>query len=216
MEKMVEKQKKIEQFIYQFTSVRCFLISILITAIRHSVSSLMNILIIFFHIHSGSVRSRVQQQRDKYRANSERTKCRFCQVPWNLKRKNWRAQGCCRQQKYFQLDKTVEECIQTLVPVQPSRKCKHHLQRWSSLTGRSGLTKPYLSFPKIIVSSPTLLSSSQRSVEIPMDRFDSIGNSVSKLSMFFHFLLIIPLVSDCLVWRNGKQPRGCRQNLSRK
>ena len=30
MEKMVEKQKKkIEQFIYQFTSVRCFLISIL-------------------------------------------------------------------------------------------------------------------------------------------------------------------------------------------
>ena len=81
MEKMVEKQKKIEQFIYQFTSVRCFLISILITAIRHSVSSLMNILIIFFHIHSGSVRSRVQQQRDKYRANSERTKCRFCQVP---------------------------------------------------------------------------------------------------------------------------------------
>ena len=29
MEKMVEKQKKIEQFIYQFTSVRCFFISIL-------------------------------------------------------------------------------------------------------------------------------------------------------------------------------------------
>ena len=162
----------------------------------------MNILIIFFHIHSGSVRSRVQQQRDKYRANSERTKCRFYQVPWNLKRKKWRAQGCC------QLDKTVEECIQKLVPVPPSRKCKHHLQRWSSLTGRSGLTKPCRSFPKIIVSSPTWLSSSQRSVEIPMDRFDSIGNFVSKLSMFFHFLLIIPLVSNCLVWRNGKQPRG--------
>ena len=29
MEKTVEKQKKIEQFIYQFTSVRCFFISIL-------------------------------------------------------------------------------------------------------------------------------------------------------------------------------------------
>ena len=41
-----------------------------------------------------------------------------------------------------------------------------------------------------------------------MDRFDSIGNFVSKFLMFFHFLLIIPLVSDCLVWRNGKQPRG--------
>ena len=78
---LMEKAEKLEQFIYQFTSVCCFLISILITAIRHSVSSLMNILIIFFHIHSGSVRSRVQQQRDKYRANSERTKCRFYQVP---------------------------------------------------------------------------------------------------------------------------------------
>ena len=170
-------------------------------------SSLINILIIFFHIHFGSVRSRVQQQRDKYRANSERTKCRFYQVPWNLQRKNWRAQSCC------QLDNTVEECIQKLVPVPPSRKCKHHLQRWSSLTGRSGLTKPCRSFPKIIVSSPTLLSSSRRSVEIPMDRFDSIGNFVSKLSMFVDFLLIIPLVSDCLVWRNGKQPRGLQKKF---
>ena len=41
-----------------------------------------------------------------------------------------------------------------------------------------------------------------------MGRVDSIGYFVSKLLMFFHFLLIIPLVSDCLVWRNGKQPLG--------
>ena len=107
----------------------------------------------FLRIRSGCVRSRVQQQRDKSRANSESTKCRFYQVPWNLKRRNWRAQGCCRQQKYLPLDKTVDECIQKSVPVSTCRKCKHRnngagrawqhpkqVLRWSKKKGTEMIT----------------------------------------------------------------------------
>ena len=49
---------------------------------RHSVSSLTNILIVF---PPHPLRMRAIQQRDKPRADSESTKCRFYQVPPSLK-----------------------------------------------------------------------------------------------------------------------------------
>ena len=53
--------------------------------------------------------------------------------------------------------------------------------------------------PKIIVSSPTLLSSSA-----------NLGQNVNRLirqqTLSFHFLLKTPLVSNWLVWQNGKHP----------
>ena len=54
-----------------------------------------------------------------------------------------------------------------------------------------------VSFPKILVSSPTLLSSSK-----------NFGWKLCfNWKMSFHFLLIIPLVSNWLVWQNGKAPQ---------
>ena len=80
----------------------------------------MNILTIFF--------PQVQRQRNnKSRVNSGR---RLFQVPCYLKWINWRAQGCCSEQKYLPLDNTVDECFQKLVPVLPLWKCKHKVGKW--------------------------------------------------------------------------------------
>ena len=79
----------------------------------------MNILTIFF--------SQVQRQRNnKSRVNSGR---RLFQVPCYLKWINWRAQGCCSEQKYLPLDNTVDECFQKLVPVLLLWKCKHKVRK---------------------------------------------------------------------------------------
>ena len=66
------------------------------------------------------MRSQVQHQRQIQSQLRKHKLCRFYKVPWNLKWRNWRAQGCCPQQKYLLLDKTVDECIQKLVSVSPS------------------------------------------------------------------------------------------------
>ena len=53
--------------------------------------------------------------------------------------------------------------------------------------------------PKIIVSGPTLLSSSA-----------NLGQHENRLirqqTLSFHFLLITPLVFNWLIWQNGKHP----------
>ena len=65
---------------------------------------------------------RVRQQRNnKSRVNSGR---RFFQVSCYLKWSDWRARGCCSEQKYLLLYNTVDECFQKLVPVLPLWKCK--------------------------------------------------------------------------------------------
>ena len=72
------------------------------------------------------------------------------------------------------------------------------------MTGRSAPSETYRSISKILVSSPTLLRSSQNFRENVNGSLDALGNFVSTENVVPDFLLIIPLVSDWFVWQNGK------------
>ena len=83
--------------------------------------------------------------------------------------------------------------------------------KWS--TSRGGPFWPVhlklvVPFPNVLVSIGLLcLAVIKISVQTQMDRVDSIGNFVQSKSVAFYFSWIIPLLSDCLVWQNGKHPR---------
>ena len=74
-------------------------------------------------------------------------------------------------------------------------------QRWSSLTGGSGWPKLVVPFPKILVSSPTLLSSSQNCSRNANGRLFQPKNAVP-----FSFDNSAGMVCNWLVWKNWKHP----------
>ena len=82
--------------------------------------------------------------------------------------------------------------------------------KWSTSRGGPlwpvGPVRPKLAvpFPKILVSSPTLLDSSQNFGRNVNGSLDSTETLFQLKNVFPDFLLIIPLVSNWLVWQNGK------------
>ena len=73
-----------------------------------------------------------------------------------------------------------------------------HLQRWSSLTSRSGPVQPKLAFPfpRIILSSPFLLRRNQKFGRNANGSLLFDWKHYFSRIMSFHFFLIISLVFD--------------------
>ena len=88
--------------------------------------------------------------------------------------------------------------------------------KWS--TSRGGPLWPVhlklaVPFLNVLVSIGLLcLTVINISVKTQMDRVDSIGNFVRSNTVAFFFSRIIPLLSDCLVWQNGKHPTQLTQS----
>ena len=81
-----------------------------------------------------------------------------------------------------------------------------HLQRWSSLTSQSGPTKnlPFHFQKFAFTILATLLSSNQSFGQNRNGSLQFGWRPCFNWTMSFHFFLIIPLVSNWLVWQNEK------------